>query len=67
MASNNFLASKEKKAALLHAFVLGILPFLGTKRLFDYLKEVIVNIAMVEEGWDGSHLPLLNDCLPLLW
>ena len=58
--------SEGKKAALLQVYLVGVLPFLGPDKLFESLKGLVVNIALTEDGWESSHLTVLNDCLPLL-
>lgn len=54
-----------KKSAVMQVYAVGVLPFLGQKRLLSTLREIIVNMALGEEGWEEAHLPLLGDCLPL--
>jgi hypothetical protein len=33
----------------------------------DHRRELTINIALEESGWNHSHLALANDCMELLW
>lgn len=58
--------SEARRLAALQVFAVGVLPFLGNDKLTAFLRELTINIALEESGWNHSHLALANDCMELL-
>ena len=57
---------QDRRERILPAYVVGVLPTLEHEELSKYIKGVIINVALQENGWSHSILPCVKSSLLLL-